>query len=333
MLHRDNESDAMKVPPRSTVRDLDVIVAGVSNIDIIGRTIDLKHPPPLGALQTIESVSMTTGGVVSNVAIDLATLGFRVGVVSRIGKDSFGGFLRSRLEMHGIFPEGIVVDPGRQTSATIVTVAGNGERTFFHARGSMENFRVEDVLEQMDVVRRGRLFVFGYFGLLPECDASLGHMFRSVRQKTGMLSILDAGAHPGRDASLLQTILPEVDFFFPSRDEACALTGEKEPQRIVAAFRDAGARGVVGVKLGAEGCYVSWEKRARRVPARKVRKVIDTTGAGDAFIAGFSAGVLEGLDPFAAAALGNDVAASSLGEIGASTGIKPLKKYLRNRKH
>jgi sugar/nucleoside kinase (ribokinase family) len=317
----------MNLPDRSSLRDLDVIVAGVSVVDVIGRPVNLKSPPKPGGFQPLESITMTTGGNVPNVGIDLAKLGFRVGAVSRVGNDSLGGFLRSRMEMLGIVPGGLVVDGGKQTAATIVNVAPDGERTFFHARGCMENFRVEDVLDQMDVVRRGRLFAFGYYGLLPECERDLGRMFRSIRQKTGMPVMLDTAGTPARDDELLKTILPWVDFFLPSESEAMVVTGESSPAAIVEACRDAGARGVVGVKLGADGCYMSWQGKARRVPARKVRRVVDATGAGDAFVAGFIAGILNGMDPFAAARLGNDVAASSLGAVGASTAIHPLSHY------
>ena len=95
------------------------------------------------------------------------------------------------------------------------------------------------------------------------------------------------------------------------------------------ALLEAGARGPVGIKLGAGGCLVSWRGKTKRIPARKVRRVVDTTGAGDAFIAGFVAGLLGGADPFAAAKLGNAVAASSLSAVGASTAIRPVNEYRR----
>jgi sugar/nucleoside kinase (ribokinase family) len=317
----------MNIPIKSSVRDLDVIVAGVSVVDIIGRPVNLKRPPPLGGMQAIDSITLTTGGNVPNVGIDLSKLGFRVGGLSRVGNDYFGGYLRSRLEMHSIALGGLVMDRTKQTSATFVSVDSKGERSFFHARGCMENFRVDDVLDQMDTVRRGRIFSFGYYGLLPECDADLGRMFRSVRQKTGMPVVLDTAGMPPNNDLVLRSFLPYVDYFLPSYDEACALTGKSEPAAIVAACREAGAQGVIGVKLGAEGCYLAAPGKAKRVPARKVRKVVDTTGAGDAFVAGFIAGLLDGMDPFAAARIGNAVAASSLSAVGASTAIQSMKTY------
>jgi sugar/nucleoside kinase (ribokinase family) len=317
----------MNLPPRSSVRDLDVVVAGVSVVDLIGRPIHLKRPPAPGGMQPIDSVTLTTGGNVPNVGIDLAKLGYRVGAVSRVGNDTFGGFLRSRLEMHGIMTGGLVLDGVRQTSATIVSVDGTGERSFFHARGCMENFRAEDVLDHLDIVRRGRVFAFGYYGLLPECDAHLGRMFRAVRQKTGIPVLLDTAGVPPKDPATLRSFLPAVDYFIPSYGEGEAMTGETDPAAMMEAFVKAGAQGVVGVKLGKDGCMIRWNGKVRRIPPRKARKIVDTTGAGDAFIAGFLAGILEGRNPFDAAKLGNAVASSSLGAVGASTAIQPLASY------
>jgi sugar/nucleoside kinase (ribokinase family) len=176
----------------------------------------------------------------------------------------------------------------------------------------MENFRVGDVLEQMDIVRRGRVLAFGYYGLLPECDTQLGRLFRAVKQKTGMAILLDTAGNPPRDNRVLSSFLPHVDMFIPSYEEAKAMTGKRNPTDMIRAFRAAGATGVTGVKLGVDGCIVSANGKTRRIPVRRARKVIDATGAGDAFVAGFLAGMLRDLDPFAAARLGNAVAASSL---------------------
>jgi len=319
----------MNVPPRSSVRDLDAVVAGNAVVDVIGRPVDLRTPPKAGSLQAIDSITMTTGGNVPNVGIDLAKLGFRVGAVTRVGHDTFGGFLRSQLEMHGIASTGLILDEGGQTSSTIVGVDASGERTFFHTRGCMSSFRVEDLLAHINVVRRGRILVFGYYGLLPECDRHLGRLFRAIHQKTGIPVLLDTAGAPRRDDKLLASFIPHVDYFLPSYDEASVITGESDPEKIAGALIAAGASGVVGVKLGADGVYVHWKGKGKRIPPRKVRRVVDATGAGDAFVAGFVAGLLRGADPFAAAKLGNAVAASSLSAVGASTAIMDVSEYMQ----
>ena len=232
---------------RSPVRlDIDVVVAGVAVADVIGRPVDIGHLPRRGGLQLLDSMTLTTGGNVSNSGIDLAKMGFRVAAISRIGDDTLGEFILNQYERFGVRTEGVVVDPRRQTSATFVAVDPHGERTFLHTRGCLANFRAEDVLRSLPVIRRARIFAFGYLGLLKE-----------------------------------------VDYFIPSHDEAMVLSGERRPEAIVRQFRRWGAQGVVGVKLGAEGCFISTPDRETYVRAVKVRRVVDATGAGDAFVAGF----------------------------------------------
>ena len=142
--------------------------------------------------------------------------------------------------------------------------------------------------------------------------------------------MLDTGGTPRRNPRLLKAILPHVDYFLPSFDEAVLLTGQRAPRKIIAAFRAAGASGVVGVKLGSRGCIVNWEGEEQLVPPLRVRNVVDATGAGDAFVSGFLAGILRGFDPFAAARVGNAVAASCITAVGASTAIRPLATYIRS---
>jgi sugar/nucleoside kinase (ribokinase family) len=118
-----------------------------------------------------------------------------------------------------------------------------------------------------------------------------------------------------------------VDFFVPSYEEAMLMSGRSTPESIVEFLRRSGAPHVVGVKLGAQGCYLSDGHRAAYVKAQKVRRVVDATGAGDAFVAGFIAGTLKGMDVFESARVANAVAASCVSAVGASTAIRELQNY------
>ena len=107
-----------------------------------------------------------------------------------------------------------------------------------------------------------------------------------------------------------------------------ALTDRKTSESIVEALIDAGAPHVVGVKLADQGCYISDGRHGKVVRAKSVKRIVDTTGAGDAFVAGFIAAILRGFDPFRAARVANSVAASCVSAVGASTAIKTLDEYL-----
>ncbi len=318
------------VPARLSIRrPLDVVVAGLAVVDVIGRPVHLSRLPRRGSLQYLDSITMTTGGNVSNYGIDLVKLGFHVGAITRVGDDGLGQFIRSRYAHYGIRSAGITVDPELQSSATIVSVDGTGERTFLHTRGCLRNFRARDVFAQMGMIKKARILAFGYLGLLPECEPEMPYMFATVKRQTGVGILLDTGGTPESNPRLLKAILPHIDYFLPSLDEAIVLTGVSSPRAIVRVCREAGAVGVVGVKMGSRGCYLSFQGRDEQVPAFKVKHVVDATGAGDAFVAGFLAGILKGFDPFAAARVANAVAASCVTDVGASTAIQPLEAYLK----
>lgn len=306
----------------------DVIVAGLALTDIIGRPVDLKNLPKQGALKLIDSITLTTGGNVSNVGIDLAKLGFKVGAITRVGNDSLGRFVVQHYRAFGIDTEGVTIDRRAQTSATIVSVDKTGERTFLHTRGCMKNFRAADVFSRLPLLQKARILSIGYLGLLPETEKEFGRLFRAVKQKTTLKIFLDSAASPRVTPRALRGFLPFVDFFIPSHEEAMHITGRKTPEAIVEYLTQAGAPHVVGVKLGARGCYLSDGRRASYVKARKVATVVDATGAGDAFVAGFIAGTLKGMDPFDAARVANAVAASCVSAVGASTAIKSMSHYL-----
>ncbi len=306
----------------------DVIVAGIALTDIIGRPVDLKNLPKRGALKLIDSITLTTGGNVSNVGIDLAKLGFAVAAITRVGNDALGRYVTQHYRTHGIDIQGVIIDAGAQTSATMVSVDKTGERTFLHTRGCMKNFRATDVLSRLDLLRKARILAVGYLGLLPETEKEFARLFRTVKEKAPLKILLDSAASPRVPVKALRGFLPYIDFFIPSYEEAVLLTGCKTPESIVEFLRRAGAPHVVGVKLGAQGCYLSDGRRAAYVKARRVRKVVDATGAGDAFVAGFIAGTLKGMDAFETARVANAVAAACVSAVGASTAIKAFHHYL-----
>jgi sugar/nucleoside kinase (ribokinase family) len=309
-------------------KHLDVVVAGLALADIIGRPVEFNRPPKRGALKLIDSITLTTGGNVSNVGIDLARLGFRVGAITRVGNDPIGRFVIQHYRTFGMDTEGVIIDAKEQTSATIVGVDDDGERTFLHTRGCMKNFRATDILGRIPLIRKSSIIAIGYLGLLPETEKEFKHLFRTLKNETSVKILLDTAASPRVSARDLRGFLPYVDYFIPSYEEAVMLTGRKTPEAIVAAFYDAGAPHIVGVKLAERGCYISDGRHGEIAKPKRVKNVVDATGAGDAFVAGFLAGTLKGFDPFKAARVANAVAASCVSAVGASTAIRTFDEYL-----
>ena len=113
-----------------------------------------------------------------------------------------------------------------------------------------------------------------------------------------------------------------VEYFFPNADEAIGLTGAADERRAAAVLLDRGVANVV-LKAGGRGCLVCSAHATELVPAIRQRAV-DTTGAGDNFVAGYIRALLRGADPVDAAVFANGVAAVSVGALGATAGVRSL---------
>jgi sugar/nucleoside kinase (ribokinase family) len=122
--------------------------------------------------------------------------------------------------------------------------------------------------------------------------------------------------------------LPELDYFVPSEPEAAAMSGEREASRMSRVFREEGARNVV-IKLGSRGVLcVSERGEETVVPAMRGVNVVDATGAGDCWGAGFIAGLVAGKSMVEAARLGNAVAGVSIQGLGATTALRDMNQVM-----
>jgi sugar/nucleoside kinase (ribokinase family) len=157
---------------------------------------------------------------------------------------------------------------------------------------------------------------------LPACLAEL----RKVAPKTKIA--LDT-VNPPAAAELLWPILPHVDIFCPSRTEAAALTGETDPTKMVAVFRQhMPPRSLIGVKLDADGCYLDDGQSEVFAPAYKI-EVVDTTGAGDVWFGALLVAMRKSMPLEQAARFANRAAADCCTAFGASAGVKSFDETLK----
>jgi len=166
--------------------------------------------------------------------------------------------------------------------------------------------------------------------ILPRFDgADAAALLRLAKEKNVLCAMDTAWDASGAWMSKIEVSLPYLDWFLPSYGEAVMLSGERDAARIAKALMDKGVRNVV-IKLGAEGCFVSESGEiGYRMPALKNIAVMDTSGAGDAFCAGFLAGLAQGWETRRCAELGNALGALCVTEIGTTTAARPLPDVLR----
>jgi sugar/nucleoside kinase (ribokinase family) len=295
----------------------DVVCLGILVADVIARPVEaVRH----GAVTLVDDVSLHGGGCALNTATGLARLGLDTAVVGKVGADRFGDFLVDLLESRSIDASGVARDENATTSATVVLVDADGERSFLHVPGANGELRAADV--PFDVVGGARALHVAGALVMPALDGEPTAGVHERAREEGVQTSLDPVYDATGGWARLEPCLPHLDLLTASLTEAAGVSGESDPARASAWFRDRGV-GDVAVKLGAAGCYVAGDEFEGEVPGYPVRAV-DGTGAGDAFAAGLIYGRLAGWSLRDSARLGNAAGALAASAVGATEGMLDL---------
>ncbi len=296
----------------------DVTCIGGLVADVVGKPIDSL--PQKGKLSLVDRMELHTGGNAASTGVALAKLGVKTAVIGKVGKDGFGDFIIDRMALAGVDVRSVVRDPENATSATMVMVHSDGERSFVHYFGANAALSQGDI--DLDLMRASKIFHIAGAFLLPALDGEPSAQLLKTAREAGITTSFDtAWDSRGNWMRLVAPCLPYVDYFLPSYEEAKMLAGGREDLQDVAQFLiDAGAE-VVGLKLGEKGVYVrSKSGEEITLPALPVT-AIDALGAGDSFVAGFLTGLVRGWNIEQCARFANGVGACCVTALGATTGI------------
>jgi len=304
---------------------MDAAIYGLIVADVIAEPMDLRNPPKPGGLAFTNSVQLTTGGNVCNTGIAMAKLGMKVAAAGLVGDDVLGAAVTERLRQFGLDTSAVFKSDKGQTSATVVAVEPGGERCFFHTPGVTKLLDAAALRQCFPIFRRCKYVQIGYFGLLPALTPQLPELLRELKAAAPQTKVALETVTPVGPWRELEPVLPHLDLFIPSRGEAADLTGEREPLKMIAAFRKHMPRGLIGVKLDSEGCLLDDGGKSVLVPAYKI-KVVDTTGAGDTWFAGLLTGLIRGMSVEQAGRLANRTAADCCTALGASAGVRSFEE-------
>ncbi|WP_396667605.1 sugar kinase [Microbacterium sp. R86528] len=266
--------------------------ATAARIVTIGETLLLMHSLETGALERATSMGVTIGGAESNVAIGLRRLGVPVTWVSRIGDDSAGRRVLRELRSESVAVE-VEIDSRRPTGLMVKEQrSANSTRVWYYRTGSAASMLTPasvppDVIESASILH--------VTGITPALSTSAAETVREAisRARTaGVLVSFDVN-HRERlwsadeAAPVYRDIAGDSDIVFAGVDEAQLLAPDagSDPAALAAAIGALGPREVI-IKLGADGALACEDDRVVAVPARTVA-VVDTVGAGDAFVAGY----------------------------------------------
>jgi len=307
-------------------KEFDCVLCGSCVADILVRPVPLGVAIGYGRLFHVEPIEVVTGGIVCNSGIAMSRLGMKTAAFSYVGRDDWSTVIRRRLESEGVNCSLLLTHPTAATSTTAVLIDPNSERSFGHCVGAPKLIDKSLLLANLDVFARSRMMLIGYYSLMPNLDPDLPEALAAIRE-TGCRTAMDT-AGDGGAMQPLDRILPHLDVYVPSHDEATHQTGETDPRKIIDAYRRCGAPGLLGVKLGSKGALLSPSagEYVELPCATPPGPVVDTTGAGDSFFAGLLTGLLKGFDATRAGRLAAAAGACCVTGFGATAGLRGFEE-------
>lgn len=284
--------------------DLDVVAVGHALVDI--RIIVDKFPGPDEEAE-IREESRGSGGSAVNVAIDVSRLDGRSGIIAKIGFDSFGRIVFDELWRNRVDVRGLRISPEGSTGFSLVVITRDGDIAIYGSKGVADDLRPEEL--DIELISNTRSIHIASLRL----DTSL--VAAKHARERGVLVSWD----PGRRLSKLglqrvSKLLSFVDIVFLNSEEAYALTGQ-DPLNAAKLIASRGPRHVV-VKMGKEGALYYGDEGIRRIPAHRPERVVDTTGAGDAFAAATLLKLVRGASIYEALSYGSLIAALKVSRLG-----------------
>jgi sugar/nucleoside kinase (ribokinase family) len=294
-----------------------VVTLGVHIVDVLARPVE--SIPGGQDTHLLEQIRITAAGAAAGTAVDLARLGVDVVSMGAVGDDELGDFLVMVMGRHGVDVTGIVRKNGEQTAASILPIRPDGGRPSFHVPGANLSLSLADLDRERvlgaKVVHLGGMDVTwglydpAFFALLDE--ARQGGTVVTMDLLSNMPDLMEGA----------RSFLPHLDYLLPNEEQALLMSGASGVEEAALALLGEGPRGVL-VTLGDEGSLIAQreEPGITRVPALGV-PVVDTTGCGDAYCAGFIAGLIDGREVAGAARLGTALAARVAGGLGSDAGL------------
>ena len=270
----------------------------------------------------IDDATLTLGSSSAIFACGAARLGMRVALVGKVGDDEFGRFMVREMNERGVNTQGVVVDPRVKTGLTVILSRGD-DRAMLTYSGSIGALRFAEI-DQALIARARHLHVGSYF-LLDALRSDIPMLFDLARA-SGLTISLDTNYDPAEKwNSGLADALRRADVFLPNETELRAIAGIADTE--AALDRLANGATCVAVKLGVRGAMARRGNERATAQALPV-DVVDTTGAGDTFDAGFIYGYLAGWELARALRLGCVCGSLSTRAAGGTTAQPTLAEAL-----
>jgi len=273
-----------------SAKKYDATIVGLYVLDILGRPV--SEIPKGGDLAYIDELRLTVAGTAGGTIIDCAKLGLSTLAVGAVGDDEKADFVVSVLEKFGADTAGFERIKGVPTSSTILNIRPNGERPALHLRGACDHFLPPNK-EKLDIFDC-KVFHLGGTGLLKKLDGSVSVELLKDAKENGCITTWDLIGATESTINIVKPLLPHIDYFMPSIEEASIMCGLDDPNDIAKYYLDNGVTNCV-LTMGEEGSLFVNKDETIKTPAFDIN-VVDTTGCGDAFDAGMITSLINNFD-------------------------------------
>lgn len=314
----------------------EVLGLGNAIVDVIARTEDdflLRHGLAKGGMVLIDeaaahrlyesmgAATVISGGSAANTIVGLASFGVRTSFVGKLRDDDAGRSFAHDIRKSGVHFETPFSKDGPSTARCLVLVTPDGERTMNTYLGACQQLGPDDI-DEATVRHSSILYLEGYLWDPPAAKEAFKKA-AAISHAAGnqvALTLSDSFCVDRYRDEFLELIRHKVvDIVFANQHELKALYQTADFDTAVGAFRNEGVIGAV--TRSEEGCIVITREETIAVPASPIEKLVDTTGAGDLFAAGFLAGLVRGCDMRDAGRLGGLAAAEIIQHYGARPNV------------
>lgn len=273
----------------------------------------------------VTSFEEACGGSAANTMVGLARLDCKVGFIGKVAEDREGKMLLKDFRGESVDTNGIITANRGRSGTAMGFVDERGERALYVDPGVNDTIEFDEINKEY-VFQTRFLHLTSFVG-----EKSFQTQRRLVETLPKKVKVsLDIGElYARKGLNALEPIMSRTFVMMPNAKELQILTKKAGYQKNVEVLLEKGVK-IVAVKLGSKGCYVTDGKESSMVEAFKV-KVVDTTGAGDAFCAGFLYGLIAGRSLYECGRLGNFVASRGIMKMGARAGLPRLTDLMRNK--
>lgn len=301
-----------------------IVIAGTGILDVLVQPA--KEDVFTKGSVPAETIKISTGGDALNEAVVLARLKRAapetedVCLLTVLGKDEAGRMIAARCKEEGISMELAIEDAGMETGINVVLVQENGQRSFFTNPGSTLRKLARKHFSERFPEDAG-IFCLASIFVSPELgEKELKEIFQIAKAQK-MIVCADMTKCKNREtAQDMREALACVDYLFANEEEAALLTGREMLHDIADELLACGTKTVI-IKCGSRGCFVKNAFLEQQFPAVPGTRCIDTTGAGDAFAAGFLCALSEGKELVQCVRWANACGSLATEAVGACNGI------------